>query len=72
MSTKTISWYAVNYPGRWFILHAAVTVAIAFGAGYRFGNFLPMMTVSRLNSYDATGKNDEVDRETLASPCAIS
>lgn len=32
------------------------------GAGYRFGNFLPMMTVSRLNSYDATGKNDEVDR----------
>jgi len=32
------------------------------GVGYRFGNFLPMATVSRLNSYDSTGKNDEVDR----------
>jgi predicted porin len=32
------------------------------GAGYRFGNFLPMFTVSRLNAYGSTGKPEEVDR----------
>ena len=36
------------------------------GAGYR--RILPMMTVSRLNSYDSTGKNDEVDRNIGFTP----
>jgi hypothetical protein len=31
-------------------------------AGYRFGNFLPMMTISRFNSFDGVGKAIEVDR----------
>jgi hypothetical protein len=32
------------------------------GAGYRFGNFLPMFTISRLNAFSSTGKPEEVDR----------
>jgi hypothetical protein len=32
------------------------------GAGYRFGNFLPMVTISRLNAFSAKGVAEEVDR----------
>jgi predicted porin len=32
------------------------------GVGYRFGNFLPMVTISRFNSYSGTGAPIEVDR----------
>ncbi|MBR7801459.1 porin [Undibacterium fentianense] len=32
------------------------------GAGYRMGDFLPMLTVSRLNAYGSTGAPEEVDR----------